>query len=362
MVLDGNNRPVVAWEDYDSDNVRVAWWTGSTYQRLGDPSILDHSIRPAIMMDASGAPVVSFVELGGSSDCVRTRRWNGTAWADLGGPVCLQNYNAWSMASVLDKQGRPLIAVMLRERFNNDARVHVYRFNGVAWEQVGDAVRAVGAAASGMDMDSGQPVIAVDPSDRIVVAWEEHYWEGALANKAYAHVFRRNNGQWVRVGTQLPSLNAWSRHPSLAIASNGTVWVAYIKDNATAVVREQNGAWAATSTTGLRGCVGPVSQTKAPLLRIDGAGTPMVLLLEEQEEPFWWLGRFLRKWNGTAWVPLDNRSGTLDATVMSWQSFTGANTDMAFALTSTGQPVVALPAEAPWGANYGDLRIRTLLP
>ena len=73
--------------------------------------------------------------------------------------------------------------------------------------------------AYNLQFDTAQPVIAVDSSDRIV-RWRgtEYFWRGALDGKSYAHVFRRNNGQWVRVGTQLPSSNVSSRYPSLALA------------------------------------------------------------------------------------------------------------------------------------------------
>lgn len=359
LAVDGNNRPVIAWED--SYSVYAARWTGSTYQQLGGPLNTTPSIRSAVMVDASGAPVVSFIQIAQDStdDCVRTRRWTGTAWVDVGGLVCLPTYDAVSVASAFDKQGQPLLAVLLRGTYLEDARVHVYRFNGVAWEQVGDAVGALGYLAWDLQVDTAQPVIAVDSSDRIVVAWDEYFWRGDLAGKSYAHVFRRNNGQWVRVGTQLPSSNVSSRYPSLALAPNGTPWVAYLKDGAVEVVREQSGAWVSTSTTGLKGWSGPVYSTNAPLLRIDSAGTATVVLLEQLTRNDF--GRFLRKWNGTAWAVVDNHFGPLDTSYLGWNAVVWGDTDMAFALTSSGQPVLAIP-ELPASGSSGYLRIRTYTP
>ncbi|WP_169787116.1 malectin domain-containing carbohydrate-binding protein [Hyalangium minutum] len=361
LAVDGANRPVFAWEqDYD---INIARWTGSTYERLGGPLGDAYSLNPTIMVDASGAPVVSFTDQspdGLSGRCVRTMRWNGAAWADVGGRVCLQNYGALSVASALNKQGQPVLAVLMVNLSLEDARVHVYQFNGTAWEQVGDAVGALGAEMKNTFLEKLRPEIAVDPSGRIVVAWSETYVRGTLAGKAFAHVFRRNNGQWVRVGTQLPSNNNSSEHPSLALAPDGTPWVAYIKDGAIAVVREQNGAWGSTSTTGLKGRSGPVDRTIAPVLRIDSAGTATVLWLEDA--PYHQTGRFLRRWNGTAWAPVDNHLGSFGTHYLSGEPYSCGTTDMAVALTSTGQLIVAMPEVTPANADYGYIRLRMFAP
>ena len=141
-----DNRPVLALEK--SYSIYATRWTGSTYQQLGGPLNTTPSLRPAVMVDVSGAPVVSFIQIAqdGTDDCVRTEgRWTGTAWVDVGGLVCLPSYDAVSVSSAFDKQGQPLLAVLLRGTYLDDgARVHVYRFNGVAWEQVGDAAGALG--------------------------------------------------------------------------------------------------------------------------------------------------------------------------------------------------------------------------
>jgi hypothetical protein len=73
-------------------------------------------------------------------------------------------------------------------------------------------------------------------------------------------------------------------------------------------------------------------------------------------------GRFLRKWNGTAWTALGNRSGPIDTTYISTILLGDTETDMGFALNTSGQPVVAIPEEPPSGATYGHLRLRTFTP
>jgi hypothetical protein len=362
LAVDGSNRPVVAWADRGTDNVQSAQWTGSAWQPLGGALGDTRASSPVLLADASGAPLVAFVQSLPlpTGVRVRARRWDGTSWTEVGGLVGLQGYEATGVASALDNQGRPLLAVALAGRDAGvDSRLHVYRLEGAAWVQVGDAVRSLGGAA--WDGDIRHLSLAVDRTDRIVVAWGEDYWRGELAGKSFSHVFRRDSGLWKRVGTQVPDATASSsREPSLALAADGTPWVAYVKNGTVDVVREQNGAWVATPSAGLKGWPVPTPRVGAPLLRMDSTGAPTVLLRERSES--YAHGRFLRKWNGTAWVPVISRVGPFDTTFLLPNADGGLEADTAFAVNRAGQLLVAMPEAPPSGASHGPLRLRAFTP
>lgn len=369
MAVDGSNRPVVAWWGTASDspdgNILVSRWTGSTYQRLGGPLGDAGSTNPTVVVDATGEPLVAFIQPHPASNRsrVRVRRWSGTAWTEVGGLVGLDGYEAQAVAATLDRQGRPVLAVALFLPDAMDARIHVYRLNGQIWEQVGDAVAALGSDARNLWGTLNSLGIAVDPTDRIVVAWGESYWSGPLYGNATAQVFRRNNGVWGRVGAQaLLSSDISPTKPSLALAADGTPWVAYRKNGVVDVVREQNGAWVSTSSAGLKGwSMPPITNmfVGSPLLQMDSTGTPTVLTIERADGN---CGRFIRKWNGTAWSSLENRYGALDSTEFGGEVIGPYETDMALALNKSGQPVVAIPEGPVAGASHGRLRLRTFTP
>ena len=58
---------------------------------------------------------------------------------------------------------------------------------------------------------------------------------------------------------------------------------------------------------------------------------------------------------------VDNHFGSLDASYLGWNAAVWSDTDMAFALNSSGQPVLAIP-ETPAPGSSGYLRIRTYTP
>ncbi|WP_164018033.1 malectin domain-containing carbohydrate-binding protein [Pyxidicoccus trucidator] len=361
LAVDGTNQPVVAWEDDSLNNILVSRWTGSTWQQLGDAPGGNSSSRPVLLMDAAGSPMVAFVELRPfpAVTSVRMRRWSGVAWSEVGDALGLEDYEAQSVAATLDNQGRPLVAVVFAGYNVTDSRLHVYRFNGLAWEQVGDALASLGPTA--WDGSLRNPSIAVDRFDRIVVAWDESYWRGDLKGKMFTHVFRRSGSQWLRVGTKVPDDSATlSQVPSLALAPDGTPWVAYVSNGIVGVVREQNGAWAATPTAGLKGWGAATLHDVPPLLRMDGAGVPTVLLISRAPDAR--AGRFLRKWNGSAWVPVMSRVGPFDTSPFIESIRHGLRSDMGFAFNKSGHFLVAMPEDTPSGASHGPLRVRTFTP
>ncbi|CAM3483836.1 malectin domain-containing carbohydrate-binding protein [Corallococcus soli] len=365
LALDANNRPFVAWEERPAStstfNVYAARWTGSAYELLGGSLGSSTWARnPTLLMDPTGAPVVAFLDSAPSSSGahVRVRRWNGTAWTEVGGPVGVEGQDALAVAAAMDGQGRPVLAAVMYDRAQEDERISVFRFDGTTWVSMGDILEST----SDWNEHTRHPVIAVDPSNRIVVAWDEWYGTRDFTLFEKTHVFRREANQWVRVGTSVPnSASSVSERPSLALSPvDGTPWVAYLEDGRVKVVREQSGAWVPVAPTGLEGWPGMPHDAGPPLLRMDAMGTPTVALVEggRNNEP----RRFIRKFNGTAWIPVDGRVSPFDTTFapLSGEDVLG---DMALALSTSGQPVVALFEQDPAGPSLQRiLRVRTFTP
>ncbi|RKH23563.1 hypothetical protein D7Y13_28455 [Corallococcus praedator] len=365
LALDANNRPFVAWEErpvYTSTlNVYAARWTGSAYELLGGSlGSGTWASNPTLLMDPTGAPVVTFLDSAPSSSGarVRVRRWNGTAWTEVGGPVGVEGQAALAVAAAMDGQGRPVLAAVMHDRAQNNERISVFRFDGTSWVSMGD----IPESTSDWNEHTRHPVIAVDPSNRIVVAWDEWYGSRDFTIFEKTHVFRREANQWVRVGTPVPNgESSVSKRPSLALSPvDGTPWVAYVESGRVKVVREQSGAWVPVAPTGLEGWPGVPHDAGPPLLRMDAMGTPTVALVEGglYNEP----RRFIRKFNGAAWVAVDGRVSPFDTTFAP-ASGEDVQEDMALALSTSGQPVVAMFEQDPAGPYLRRiLRVRTFTP
>ncbi|MFP2928637.1 malectin domain-containing carbohydrate-binding protein [Pyxidicoccus sp. 3LG] len=364
LALDTSNRPVVAWTEgpvaTSETYVYVSRWTGSDYQMLGGS--VGNGTRaknPTVLMDSTGAPMVTFIDdvppLSGVR--VRVRRWNGTNWTEVGGPVGVDDQDAREVAATMDGQGRPVLAAVMYDRARKDERISVFRFDGTTWVSMGQ----VPESTSDFNEHTRHPVIAVDPYDRIVVAWEEWYGTRDFTISDKTHVFRRELNQWTRVGTTVPyGHSTTSRRPSLALSPvDGTPWVAYLDYGKATVVREQNGVWVTVAPMGLETWPG-MPNGGAPLLHMDALGTPTLAFPENGLDGE--SRRFVRKFNGATWMPVDGRVTPFDTAGVSVGD-RDVHVDMAFALTSSGQPVVAMAEPNPAGPYLPRiLRVRTFTP
>jgi hypothetical protein len=102
---------------------------------------------------------------------MRIRSWNGSEWLDLPSPLgsgeaAIEGRREMAMAS--DSAGNPYIAYT--EETRTGSRVRVKRWNGVAWDLLGQ-VR--GAWVLGSASIAGSPSLAVNASGDALVAWQE---------------------------------------------------------------------------------------------------------------------------------------------------------------------------------------------
>jgi hypothetical protein len=281
--------------------VRVKQWEDQQWTDLGGVLNVRTSRNaqgPSLAVDKLGRPLVTWSEdtprsLGEGSN-IYVKRWDGEAWVSLGEALDVISGGASYPSLAVDSQNRPVVA--WREfgpgDFNN-GNLYVKRWeNDLAWAQLGDA----------LDIDLGGDVfqnsIAVDPSDRVVVAWTEN---------DNIYVKRWNGSRWLSLGGPL-DINLTDRafYPSLALSSTGQPYVAWDAlrfdafFNATRHVYvkrwDRNGTW-----TQLGGAVSAGVRGQLPTLAISGTNTPMVAWAS------WGSSApnniYVRRWNGVdRWV------------------------------------------------------------
>ena len=190
-----------------------------------------------------------------------------------------------------------------------DAEIYLRRWDGSAWSELGGS--ASGGGISNNSGDSVWPSVAVGPDGNPWVAWHDD-----TPNKTEIYVRRWTGTAWEQVGASsatgggISNNKGDSRFVDLHVAANGqafAVWTDSSAGNSEVYLRQWDGnAW-----VGLAGSAsgGGISNTKTrsgrPALALSG-GLPTVVWAETDT-----VGEiYLRRYNGSAWVEVGNHSAS----------------------------------------------------
>ncbi|KFE62443.1 Ig-like domain-containing protein [Hyalangium minutum] len=321
-----------------------------------------------------------------------TWNWKYPAWLPMGGSLShfadegsAVSSPAESPALTLDSRGNPVVAWLerppTRQSFS-EAHVFVQRWNGTSWQGVGDAV-----SGSWTIVFAGPPALAVDSTDRPVVAWYSvggafvyiSRWEGQ-----WQETGRLSNGLIAAAVASKPSLQLdgagnpmviWAQHDGYASFPpptsdayfglwTGTDWALSGKlqartESQTSVLdavvsfgsaaqpiaawSESNGTYSdlyvgRVSTGGWSPIGGALSAkpgttgVRKPSLQVGPTGAPMVAWLEDDEGGTS-RNLYVRRWSGTAWEPLGEGINANPA-------ISGID-DPVLAADASGDPIVA---------------------
>ena len=140
------------------------------------------TFEPSIVTDKDGNIVIAWYEQDASSqNRVYVKRWNGSAWEQLGDAL---NTTADSSADypslAIDYQNRPVLAWHETDA-TFDSTINVKIWTGTTWEQVGG-----GHGGTTVEVDDGEfPSLALMPDDTPVVAYAKsgdifvRLWDGS---------------------------------------------------------------------------------------------------------------------------------------------------------------------------------------
>lgn len=210
--------PVVTWvEESDSTPVlRVKSWNGQEWVSVGKPLSSDaYPIDPVI--ESNGEKIyVAWSEVS-SSGAIRTYlvRGIGQNW-EIVGDALNNNLERHAMSpSIAFDRDVPVVAWSETDS-NNLIKVYVKKFNGTAWEQMG------GALNEDPDKHASSPS-AVFYKGRLLVGFSE---KNSL-NHSVVYVKFYHKGQWIAVGQMLNiDKNAIAVSPSLAAGDKlYTAWI-----------------------------------------------------------------------------------------------------------------------------------------
>jgi hypothetical protein len=236
VALDPQGRPVVAWNDSFADgsfSVYVRRWDGSAWVELGGSAtgkgisgVSRVSCNPAVGVGPDGAPVVAWRGTPGTFASVQLRRWDGASWVELGGSATGDGVSGGEgegmmPALVMDPAGRPIVAWGFKT--TTESGVRVRRWNGTSWEDVGPSLLGEGSDSTQLV----QVCLVLDPENRPVLAWQY-----SLGDRRRVHVRRFDGRAWTDLGgfwaqgDAPPGARVTPYRPALAVDASGTVFLA----------------------------------------------------------------------------------------------------------------------------------------
>ncbi len=237
-----------------------------------------------LVADRNGKPVLGHVTnpLVGSrrTQVLQLRRFTGSTWEDLGGPITSElSCEPHSASIAFDSHNTPTIVYQSRT-VADDYRVTASRLVNGVWTAIGPNAGVLPHAsisgAGGLCVDRNQPRVTLDTADQPVVAYRD--------NSGNLWVQRFNGVAWGRLAAAATeSFPASYNVADLGVDPSGTLWLAYPAANGgtTPPLRAArfdvaSGTWQAA---GPNGGVLPESNTNgwgSARLLFDAAGRPVI--------------------------------------------------------------------------------------
>ncbi len=325
LAIGQNGLPVVAWSG-GGYGIYVLRWDGSAWVEMGPNSASEDGVsnqpgfiasEPSLVIGPSGLPSVAWHLEHTRGSVIQIRRWNGSAWAEIGtgsgtnNIISYSNYSTFPSLAV-SSNGQSILA--WAGETGENSQIYVSSWNGLDWDDIG-AISRYGGGISKSTGLSIFPSLAIGPDNNPVIAWTDD-----SSGNLEIYVRRWDGKTWAEMGEGSASGGGISNNkgssgiPSLVIGADGKPVVAWMDDtsgNWQVYVRKWDGAtWAE---------IGPASATSGGISRTFlASGTPSLAVGPDDLLMIAWEGQtgpdsyeiYARRWNGSNWVEVGEGSAS----------------------------------------------------
>lgn len=232
-----DGHPVVAWSRYlsstEGERVFVARWNGSAWVGYGNslsagivpPGSYNLVYELDMVIDRNNRPVVAWRSL----NAIIMRRWNGSAWVDMGSP----GYSSVPEGPSLAVDAANNIYMAWKQLYTSDPvnfstyQIYAARYNGAGWSGIGSSLTGAGISqASPMEAPIA-PSVSLNQSGVPYVAWQVGFTNGnAVYLKSYS------GGSWSEISGSAtdPGISVdggYLRSPVVAVDSYDAPFVCF---------------------------------------------------------------------------------------------------------------------------------------
>ncbi len=252
FTLASDGSPYVVFKDgANGSKATVMKFNGTSWIVVGTAGFSAGSVTDIkISIKSDGTPYVGFAD-GANGGKPTAMYYNGSTW-NIVGTAGITAGAPNKTNFTLSNDGTPFFAV----QYNNGAggqRASVLSFDGTSWNYVG---------AQGFSTNSAYYIrILFSPSNVPYVAFVD------LTTRLT--VMKYNSGTWENVGTYLSSVYTSATLPSLAFASDGTLYVAYLQGAYMAVKKYDGISWQFVGTAVITN-----NNSDLPCIAINNSGIP----------------------------------------------------------------------------------------
>jgi PKD repeat protein len=324
LAVDAAGTPFVACSQFTGglSRIFVRRFDGAGWVILGaggtdpvDPSSTSSARESALVIGADGQPIVAWIE----SARVRVARWTGASWNFIGDDLSIDTTDSFPLSGIqLERDGDDLVAAWIETLPGApfpSVQLAVKRHDAAAGTWSGDYVPNVD--------NPSQLRMALDPGGMPIIAYVSRELTG---NDRALQVVRRSATGWAPVGGDVgpvpPFINSTARvygfdirvdaggAPHVFGSVNGTTLFAYRHD--------PMGWQPLTGGDGVFVTLDPLTQGTAAMAFT--RGTPRLVMAYARQElpavgPVRYVTEFL-EWNGTAWQMLAEPASVTDNTTV----------------------------------------------
>ncbi len=246
LAIDSTLLPAVAWADGSGANTEIyaRRFNGSAWVDMGAASAAGGGVSntpgaasddPALARGPGGVLYLAWSDAASGNAEIYVRKWTGSVWVDVGagsasgGGVSNTPDASFAPAIAVGADGQPVVA--WEDRSGGDTEIYLKRFNGTGWVALGAS--AGGGGLSNNEGASLEPSLVVDAANRPVVAWTD--LSGWF--KAEVYVRRWTGSTWAAVGNAasahfggVSNSVGYSGDPALALGRDGLLSLGWSDD------------------------------------------------------------------------------------------------------------------------------------
>lgn len=205
LAISPNGKLYVAWqytnEGGDILSIYVRSWNGNIWEEVGLGSAMGEGIseesnfvtRPSLVISNNEIPYISYIGTNDneSVNTFRTKRWNGIAWELVGDGWQVDNSllsNAEQSSITLSTDGFPCVAWSANSENWDTTDIYAKCWNGADWVKKGDYSDAKGGISNNIGF-SISPDAALAPDGTMYVTWIDD----GLIGYSYHQIYARYN-------------------------------------------------------------------------------------------------------------------------------------------------------------------------